>query len=91
MYTTSTDTQQGKKHGFGNYDSAITVIDYRQIPPQEIVRSALKLIGHDQEKKQYLPLGYGVIYLTPETLLKLKYKLSDEEKKEKKLPFASRK
>lgn len=91
MYTTSTDIEKGKTHGFGNYDSAITVIDYRQIPPQEIVRSALKLIGHDQEKKQYLPLGYGVIYLTPETLLKLKYTLSDEEKKEKKLPFASRK
>jgi len=49
------------------------------------------LIGHNQEEKQYLPLGYGVVYLTPQTLLKLNYTLSDEEKKEKKLPFASRK
>lgn len=91
MYTTTDDTGQGKTHGFGNYDTTITVIDYRQIPPQEIVRSALRLIGHDQKKKQYLPLGYGIIYLTPDTLLKLKYKLSEEEKQEKKLPFASRK
>lgn len=91
MYTTSDDIEQGKTHGFGNYDTTITVIDYRQLPPQEIVRSALRLIGHDQNKKQYLPLGYGIIYLTPDTLLKLKYKLSAEEKQEKKLPFASRK
>lgn len=91
MFTTTADTQQWKKHTFWNYDIAITVIDYRQIPPQEIVRSALKLIGHNQEEKQYLPLGYGVVYLTPQTLLKLNYTLSDEEKKEKKLPFASRK
>lgn len=91
MYTTTANPQQWQNHGFGNYDIAITVIDYRQIPPQEIVRSALKLFGHNQEEKQYLPLGYGVVYLTPQTLLKLKYTLSDEEQKEKRLPFASRK
>ncbi|MEI7562678.1 MAG: hypothetical protein WCJ39_03000 [bacterium] len=31
------------------------------------------------------------MYLTPQTLLKLNYTLTDEEKKEKRLPFASRK
>lgn len=67
------------------------MIDYRQILPQEIVRSALKLLGYNEEKKQYLPLGYGIVYLTPETLLTLNYSLSDEEKQQKKLPFASRK
>ncbi|MEI7918744.1 MAG: hypothetical protein WCH65_00580 [bacterium] len=49
------------------------------------------MLGHDETKKQYLPLGYGIVYLTPETLTKLNYSLSDEEKQEKKLPFASRK
>ena len=91
MYTTTSDSQQWKNHTFGNYDTAITVIDYRQIPPQQIVGAALKLIGHNEEEKQYLPLGYWVVYLTPKTLLKLKYTLSEEEQKEKKLPFASRK
>ncbi|EKD25190.1 MAG: hypothetical protein ACD_80C00109G0010 [uncultured bacterium (gcode 4)] len=91
MYTTTADSEQWKEHTFWNYDIALTVIDYRQIPPQTIVKSALKLMGHNQEDKQYLPLGYGVVYLTPQTLLKLKYTLSDEEQKEKKLPFASRK
>lgn len=91
VYTTNSSSKNTTKHTFWNYDSAITVIDYRQIPPQEIVRSALTLLGHDETKKQYLPLWYGIVYLTPETLLKLNYSLSDEEKKEKKLPFASRK
>ncbi len=91
MYTTTADSAQGKEHTFGNYDIAITVIDYRQIPPQTIVGSALKLMGHNKKEKQYLPLGYGVVYLTPQTLLKLKYELSPEEQKEKRLPFASRK
>lgn len=32
-----------------------------------------------------------MVYLTPQTLLRLKYNLSEEEQKQKKLPFASRK
>ena len=48
MYTTSTDTTQGQKHDFGDYDEAVTVIDYRQTPMQNIVASALKLLGHVQ-------------------------------------------
>lgn len=91
MFTTSTDTSKWTKHGFGNYDEAVTVIDYRQIPPQTIVASALKLLGHVHGEKKYLPLGYGIVFLTPKTLLNMKIDLSDEEKLEKKLPFASRK
>ena len=91
MFTTSTDTSKWTKHGFGNYDEAVTVIDYRQIPPQTIVASALKLLGHVHGEKKYLPLGYGIVFLTPKTLSNMKIDLSDEEKLEKKLPFASRK
>ena len=91
MYTTTTDISKWQQYGFGNYDIAITVIDYRQIPPQEIVQAALKLIGHTQWEKQYLPLWYGIVFLTPQTLINLNYTLTDDEKKEKKLPFASRK
>ncbi|MCX6822512.1 MAG: arginine--tRNA ligase [candidate division SR1 bacterium] len=91
MYTTSTDTSKGTKHDFGNYDEAVTVIDYRQIPPQQIVASVLQLLGHVHGEKKYLPLGYGIVFLTPKTLLNMKFKLSEEEKLEKRLPFASRK
>jgi hypothetical protein len=58
---------------------------------QNIVASALKLLGHVHGEKKYLPLGYGIVFLTPQTLLNMKFKLSDEEKLEKRLPFASRK
>jgi len=90
VFTTS---QKGsdKKNDFFDYHQAITVIDNRQIPPQKIVQSALKLLWYIKSGKDYLPLGYWVVYLTPKTLLKLKYKLTPEEKVEKRLPFASRK
>ncbi len=91
VFTTTTDTSKWQKHGFGHYDEAITVIDYRQIPAQQVVTSALKLLGHVHGEKKYLPLGYGIVFLTPQTLLNMKFNLSEEEKLEKRLPFASRK
>jgi len=91
VFTSISDTWTGATHDFGNYDTAITIIDNRQLLPQEIVHAALKLLGHTHGEKQYLPLGYGVVYLTPHTLMKLWYELSEEEKKEKRLPFSSRK
>ncbi len=92
IYTTNSQPEaKQNKHGFGNYDTAITVIDNRQLQAQAIVQSAFKLLGLDKDHKQYLPLGYGVVYLTPETLTKLGYKLTAEELAEKRLPFSSRK
>ncbi len=92
IYTTNS-LGEGKKtkHNFWQYDTAITVIDNRQIPAQTIVKSAFTLLDFAKEHKHYLPLGYGVVYLTPETLTKLWYKLSAEELAEKRLPFSSRK
>ena len=91
VYTTTSDVKEGQSHGFGQYDVALTVIDNRQIPPQEIVRSALKLLDNKDMHTSYIPVGYGVVYLTPQTLLKLRYELSIEEQQQKRLPFASRK
>lgn len=86
-----TSTTQGTDYYQNNYDEAITVIDYRQIPPQQMVSAALTLLGHNAHDKKYLPLGYGVVYLTPQTLTKLGYTLTSEELQQKRLPFASRK
>lgn len=86
-----TTTTTGQPKASGEYDEAITVIDYRQIPPQQIVSAALTLLGHTGETKKYLPLGYGIVYLTPATLSRLQYSLTPEEQAQKKLPFASRK
>lgn len=90
IYTTTSEANE-HKNKFWNYNLAITVIDNRQIPSQEIVKSWLKLLGYLSEDKQYSPLGYGVVYLTPQTLTKLWYELSPEELEQKRLPFSSRK
>jgi len=91
IYTSTSEIPQEETHQFGDYNKAITVIDNRQIPAQTIVQSALKLLGVLTEQKQYSPLGYGVVYLTSQTLTKLWYTLSEEEKSEKRLAFSSRK
>ncbi len=91
VYTTTSDPKWELKDRFWNYNKAVTVIDNRQIPPQEVVKSSLKLLGYLNKNKEYTPLGYWVVYLTPKTLLNFGYELSEEEKKEKRLPFASRK
>ena len=90
IYST-TSTNWERKEKFGNYNIAVTVIDNRQLPPQEIVKSSLKLLGYLNKNKEYIPLGYWVVYLTPSTLLNFGYTLTEEEKAEKRLPFASRK
>ncbi len=91
IYTTTGESNWELKEKFGNYNIAITVIDNRQLHPQEVVKSSLKLLGYLNKNKEYKPLGYGVVYLTPKTLLNFWYQLTEEEKAEKRLPFASRK
>ena len=91
VYTTHSWDHDKRKWHFGNYDIAITVIDNRQNAAQEVVKSSLKLLWYTHEHKQYFHLPYGVVYLTPQTLLDSWYKLTEQEKSEKRLPFASRK
>jgi len=91
IYTTTGESTWEIKEKFWNYNTAITVIDNRQLHPQEIVKSSLKLLWYLNKNKEYIPLWYGVVYLTPKTLLSFGYKLTEEEKLEKRLPFASRK
>jgi len=91
IYTTHSQDHDKRKWHFGNYDISITVIDNRQSGAQEVVKSSLKLLWYTNENKQYIHLPYGIVFLTPQTLLDSWYKLTDEEKAEKRLPFASRK
>src|SRR5690606_5130328 len=48
-------------------------------------------LGYLDSSKEYHHLSYGVVYLTPKTLENFGFKLSDDEKQEKRLPFSSRK
>ena len=91
IYSTHAGEESDIKDKFWHYNMAITVIDNRQIPVQEVVKSSLKLLWYLTKNKQYMPLGYGIVYLTPKTLMSFGYELTEEEKLEKRLPFASRK
>lgn len=91
VYSTTSDASLDENKEFGNADIAITIIDNRQLPAQSVVRSSMQLMHLLTEKKDYQPLGYGVLYLTPKTLLQSGFSLTDEEKEQSRLPFASRK
>jgi arginyl-tRNA synthetase len=91
VYSTTSDEHKHEDIHFSWYNNAITIIDNRQIPAQMVVKSSLELLGLLTPEKQYTPLWYGVVYLTPNTLLKWWFELSDEEKGMARLPFASRK
>lgn len=87
---TTVDKETGLKTSFGNYDIAISVIDNRQDHPQKVVKNALKMSGLPKDK-EYIHLSYGVVYITPKTLLQFGFNLTEEEKQEERLPFSSRK
>lgn len=91
IYSTTSDESIWENITFGDYNQAITIIDNRQIPAQTVVRTALEMLWFLNDTKEYAPLGYGVVYLTPNTLLKWGFQLTDEEKQQARLPFASRK
>lgn len=91
IFTTTSDNKDSEKTNFGNYDKSLAVIDNRQSHAQNVVKKALEILGYLKDKKEYHHLAYGVVYLTPKTLTDFGFSLSEEEKKEKRLPFSSRK
>ncbi|MBS3168557.1 arginine--tRNA ligase [Candidatus Woesearchaeota archaeon] len=91
IYTTSSNPADTELSKFRNNDIAIAVIDNRQDHPQKVVKAALKILNFETENKHYYHLSYGVVYLTPKTLIEFGFKLTPEEKKESRLPFSSRK
>jgi arginyl-tRNA synthetase len=91
IFTTSSEKENSEKVDFGNYDLSFAVIDNRQSYAQKVVKKALEILGYLKKGKEYYHISYGVVYLTPKTLIDFGFEISEEEKKEKKLPFSSRK
>lgn len=87
----TTSAPDGKQYDFGNYDKAIAVIDDRQSFAQNVVKGSLDLLGYLDGDKDYIHLAYGVVYMTPVTLMKFWFELTEEEKAKAYLPFSSRK
>lgn len=91
LYTTKSVPSQTKDKTFWNYNLAIAVIDNRQSFAQKVVKWSLNLLGFTDKNSDYVHLAYGVVYLTPATLLEFGYELSDEEAQQTRLPFSTRK
>lgn len=91
IFTTTSEEKDSEKKDFGNYHKSFAVIDNRQSHAQNVVKKALEILGYLKQGRDYHHLSYGVVYLTPKTLLDFGFTLSDEEKSEKRLPFSSRK
>lgn len=91
IITTNSESSDIDSSEFHNYNIAICVVDNRQSFAQKIVKGSLSLLGFLAEDKQYLPLAYWVVRITPNSLIEFGYELTDEEKAQKKLPFSSRK
>src|SRR3989338_3826671 len=85
------ESRMPKKPDFGHYDTAIAVIDKRQTHEQNVVKAALGVLGFTGAEKEYVHLPYGVVYLTPRTLEHFGFSLTEEEKREERVPFAGRK
>jgi arginyl-tRNA synthetase len=90
VYSTTSFPTDSKTE-FGKYDLSLQVIDNRQNHLQSVVSSALEMMGFLNKGKDYVHVDYGVVYLTPKTLEAFGFELTEDEKKEKKLPFSSRK
>jgi arginyl-tRNA synthetase len=65
--TTTAEPQDGELDdaGFGAADSVITVVDIRQAYTQQVVRTAVARLGHDEAAERSAHLGYEVVALTP--------------------------
>lgn len=65
--TTTSNPTEGELDdaGFGAADRVITVVDIRQAYPQQIVRTAVARLGHEEAAERSVHLGYEVVALTP--------------------------
>lgn len=77
LWTTSSS---GAKANFGDADSVINIIDYRQEYPQQVVKKALFAAGYSEEANELFQVPYGVVSLSKHTAERLG--IETEENKE---------
>ena len=81
LWTTDTDGGSASDHPpFGRASSVYNVIDVRQSYLQQIVRNALRLLGHAGEADRSIHYAYEMVALTPRTAEALGFELTDEDK-----------
>ena len=84
------DSEPGGPH-FGGVDAIYNVIDARQSDPQETVKQAILLLGHEAEAARYTHFSYEMVALTPRCAMELGYAVSEEDQQRSYIEVSGRK
>jgi len=84
------DSEAGAPH-FGGVDAIYNVIDARQSDPQETVKQAILLMGHEAEAARYTHFSYEMVALTPRCAMELGYAVSEEDQQRSYIEVSGRK
>ena len=84
------DGEPGAPH-FGGVGAIYNVIDARQSDPQETVKQAILLMGHEAEAARYTHFSYEMVALTPRCAMELGYAVSEEDQQRSYIEVSGRK
>jgi arginyl-tRNA synthetase len=84
------DAEPGAPH-FGGVDAIYNVIDARQSEPQETVKQAILLMGHEDAHSRYTHFSYEMVALTPRCAIELGYEVSEEDRQRSYIEVSGRK
>ena len=84
------DSEPGAPH-FGGVGAIYNVIDARQSDPQETVKQAILLMGHEAEAARYAHFSYEMVALTPRCAIELGYTVSEEDQQKSYIEVSGRK
>jgi arginyl-tRNA synthetase len=89
----STDPKHGEAEHphFGGVGAIYNVIDARQSDPQETVKQAILLMGHEDEAARYTHFSYEMVALTPRCAMELGYTISEEDQQRSYIEVSGRK
>ena len=84
------DGKPGHPH-FGGVAAIYNVIDARQNDPQETVKEAIRLLGHEDWAKHYTHFSYEMVALTPRCATDLGYEVDPEDQQKSYIEVSGRK
>ena len=84
------DGEPGAPH-FGGVGAIYNVIDARQSDPQETVKQAILLMGHEEEAARYTHFSYEMVALTPRCAMEMGYAVSEEDQQRSYIEVSGRK
>jgi arginyl-tRNA synthetase len=84
------DSEPGAPH-FGGVDAIYNVIDARQSDPQDTVKQAILLLGHESAAARYTHFSYEMVALTPRCAMELGYEVSEEDQQRSYIEVSGRK